>query len=169
MAGPIIGTSASGAIDSARFRRVLGNVPTSVSIVTGEDDEGPFGVVVGSLVSISLSPPLVGLFIDNGSSTLPRLLRCTDVCVNVLSAEQAAFCQDFSRRREGRFRCESWRQEPGCAPRLERGLAWICGRIDRSIVIGDHHLIVLETHGLEENPVCAESDPLIFFRGGFAG
>ena len=155
-------------IDGAIFRRVLGNVPTSVSIVAGEDGDGPFGIVIGSLVSISLDPPLVGLFIDNKSRCLPRLLECEEICINVLGAEQAEFCRDFSRRKDDRFRCGRWRQDGGAAPRLDCALAWISGRIERSLVIGDHHLIVVETHGLDENPACAEAEPLIFFRGAFA-
>lgn len=160
-------TIAVNRISDALFRKVLGNVPTSVSIVTGDDGAGPFGMVVGSLVSISLSPPLVGLFIDNRSNTLPRLLKCEEVCVNVLSDEQAQFCKDFSREKERRFQCGGWRQDEGAAPRLSEALAWIAGRVERSLVIGDHTLIVIKTRALEENPVCAGSDPLIFFRGGF--
>lgn len=155
--------------DGASFRRVLGNVPTSVSIVSGDDGAGPFGIVVGSLVSISLRPPLVGLFIDSRSSTLPRLLKCKEICVNVLSGEQAQFCRDFSSVKESRFQCERWSQAEGAPPRLSPALAWISGRIERSLVIGDHHLIVLETRRLDENPACADSDPLIFFRGAFVG
>ena len=39
---------------------------------------------------------------------------------------------------------------------------------ERSVVIGDHHLIVVATDTLQENPACAEAEPLIFFRGAFA-
>jgi flavin reductase (DIM6/NTAB) family NADH-FMN oxidoreductase RutF len=155
-------------VDGSVFRKVLGNVPTSVSIVTGGDEEGPFGIVIGSLVSISLDPPLVGLFIDNRSRTLPRLLDCDEICINVLGAEQAEFCRDFSHGKDERFRCGRWRQDCGAAPRLSPALAWISGRIERSLIIGDHHLIVVETSALDENPACAEAEPLIFFRGAFA-
>jgi flavin reductase (DIM6/NTAB) family NADH-FMN oxidoreductase RutF len=157
----------SDSISGALFRKVLGNVPTSVAILTGDDGRGPFGMVVGSLVSISLNPPLVGVFIDNRSTTLPRLLKCQEVCVNVLSDEQAQFCRDFSREKEGRFQCGGWRQDEGAAPRLSEALTWIAGCIERSLVIGDHTLIAIKTRALEENPVCAGSEPLIFFRGGF--
>jgi flavin reductase (DIM6/NTAB) family NADH-FMN oxidoreductase RutF len=162
------GLEPTGKVDGAVFRKVLGNVPTSVSIVSGEDDLGPFGIVIGSLVSISLAPPLVGLFIDNRSRTLPRLLECAEICINVLGAEQAQLCRDFTHNKDDRFRCGRWRQGLGGAPRLSPALAWISGRIERSVVIGDHHLIVVETSALDENPACAEAEPLIFFRGALA-
>lgn len=154
--------------EPATFRKVLGNVPTSVSIVTGDDGEGHFGIVIGSLVSISLQPPLVGFFIDNRSRTLPRVLACRRLCINILSAEQARFCRDFSVNQSDRFSCGNWRQEEGEAPLLDQALAWISGRLERSIEIGDHHLIVIEPDALAENPARAASDPLVFFRGAFA-
>lgn len=154
-------------IDGAVFRKVLGNVPTSVSIVAGADADGPFGMVIGSLVSISLAPPLVGLFIDNKSRTLPRLLACDEICINVLGAEHAQFCHDFGREKDRRFQCGRWRQDGG-APQFDLALAWVSGRIERSIVIGDHHLIVVDVRDLNENPVSVETNPLIFFRGAFA-
>ena len=47
--------------DSARFRQVLGHLPTGVVVVTGVDAHGaPSGITIGSFVSVSLDPPLVG-------------------------------------------------------------------------------------------------------------
>lgn len=155
--------------DPATFRKVLGNVPTSVSIVTGLDSEGLFGIVIVSLVSISLEPPLVGFFVDNRSRTLPRILGCERLCVNILSAAQARLCREFSVNQSDRFMCGNWRQHDGDAPRLDRALAWIAGGLERSAEIGDHHLIVLEPDVLAENTACAASNPLVFFRGAFGG
>lgn len=158
----------AGATDEAVFRRVLGNVPTSVAIVTGQDGDGHFGLVVGSLVSISLRPSLVGMFIDNRSRTLNRLLGCERLCINVLAAQDAPFCRDFCGNRAGRFLSEDWIHQDGEGPRFNRALAWIAGNLDRSMAIGDHHLIVIAPDLLAENPACATSHPLVFFRGAFA-
>lgn len=158
-----------GPCDPATFRKVLGNVPTSVSIVTGEDGEGHFGIVIGSFASISLQPPLVGFFIDNRSRTLARVLDSERLCINVLSAQQARFCREFSVNSADRFTCGSWLHAEGDAPQLDQALAWIAGRRERATVIGDHHLIVLEPDLLAENPSCTASEPLIFFRGAFGG
>ena len=47
--------------DSAKFRQVLGHVPTSVVVVTGIGADGtPRGITIGSFVSVSLEPALVG-------------------------------------------------------------------------------------------------------------
>jgi len=155
--------------DPTTFRNVLGNVPTSVSIVTGEDAEGHFGIVIGSLVSISLEPPLVGFFVDNRSRALPRILGSERLCINILSAEQARFCREFSVNKTDRFAGGHWLHEDGDAPRLDMALAWIAGRVERFAEIGDHQLLVVEPDLLAENAACAASDPLVFFRGAFGG
>ncbi|MCW3837000.1 flavin reductase family protein [Sphingomonas canadensis] len=149
------------------FRRVLGNVPTSVAIVAGMDAEGPFGVVIGSLVSISLDPPLVGLFVDNGSRTLPRLLASGWLSINVLAADQEGYCREFGRNVEARFQCGNWTPGCGAAPRLGSAIAWIEGRVERAAAIGDHRLIVVEARAMQQNPDRADDGPLVFFRGGF--
>ena len=47
--------------DSNEFRRVMGAFPTGVVVVTATDEEGnALAMTVGSFVSVSLDPPLVG-------------------------------------------------------------------------------------------------------------
>ena len=46
--------------DSARFRQVLGHFPTGVTVITGIVDDQPVGFTIGSFMSVSLDPPLVG-------------------------------------------------------------------------------------------------------------
>ena len=57
--------------DSIHFRHVLGHVPTSVVVVTGCSSEGiPAGVTIGSLISVSLVPPLVGFFQEQSNRSM---------------------------------------------------------------------------------------------------
>ena len=56
--------------DGAHFRAVLGHFPTGVTIVTAlADGERPIGFTVGSFMSISLDPPLVGFLAMHDSET----------------------------------------------------------------------------------------------------
>ena len=58
----------SAEIDPRHFRNVLGHFPTGVTVVTGVDGTGqPVGITIGSFVSVSLDPPLVG-FLPGASS-----------------------------------------------------------------------------------------------------
>ena len=60
--------------DGARFRQVLGCLPTGVVIVTGIDTQGsPVGITIGSFVSVSLDPPFVGFFVGLNSRSWPAI------------------------------------------------------------------------------------------------
>ena len=61
------------ATDPRWFRRVLGQYPTGVCVVTATEPDGRrAGFVVGSFTSVSLNPPLVAFFPDKGSTSWPR-------------------------------------------------------------------------------------------------
>ena len=79
--------------DSKEFRSVLGNLPTGVVIVSGVDVSGePQGVTIGSFVSISLDPPLVGFFQGLNSKTWPAIAASGSFCANVLAQDQSELC-----------------------------------------------------------------------------
>ncbi len=48
------------AVEPALLRRVMGHVPTAVTVITAMADNGPAGMTVGTFTSISLDPPLAG-------------------------------------------------------------------------------------------------------------
>jgi len=130
------------AFDAGTFRRALGHVPTSVCVVTAVDDDGPFGMTVGSFSSISLDPPLVGFFADSGSATLARMRGTARLCINVLGDRQGDVCGAFASRRPDRFAGVAHHRSTSGAVRIDGALAWIeCG-IDRVIAVGDHDLVV---------------------------
>ncbi|NBY12640.1 MAG: flavin reductase [Actinobacteria bacterium] len=59
-------TTMSGEIDSKHFRTVLGHLPTGVSVVTGVNGKGvKWGITIGSVVSVSLDPPLVASSLES--------------------------------------------------------------------------------------------------------
>ena len=64
---------ASGGIDAAHFRTVLGHFPTGVTVITAMGDDGPAGLAVGSFFSVSLDPPLVGFCPNKASSSWPAI------------------------------------------------------------------------------------------------
>ena len=100
--------------DSAHFRAVLGHFPTGVTIVTGLADGQPIGFTVGSFMSISLDPPLVGFLAMHDSETWMAMAQTSGFCVNVLCNTQAALCWRFARRgNEGtRFDGLVWQPAP---------------------------------------------------------
>lgn len=153
------------AIDSVRFRNVLGNFPTSVVAVTAGTAEGtPEAMVVGSFTSVSLDPPLVSFLADNTSTTLPKILAAGRYCANVLAGDQEAMCRRMARRGADRFSGVDWQPSPLGNPILSGSVAWVDCEIDQVVQLGDHTLVVGRVRELE---VVSDKTPLVFFRGGY--
>ncbi|KAA2252573.1 flavin reductase family protein [Solihabitans fulvus] len=149
-------------IDAGRFRRVLGRVPTAVTVTTADTPNGPVGLVIGSFVSVSLSPPLVGLFVDKQSTSWPHIASAGSFAVNVLGHDQHELCARFARSGGDKFEGLRWTPSSLGHPLLPGATAWIeCG-LHEVHEIGDHFLAVGRVLDL------AEADaphPLVFHKG----
>ena len=151
------------AYDAATFRRALGHVPTAVCVITAVDDDGPFGMTVGSFTSISLEPALVGFFADTGSATLARLRSAGRFCVSILGDHQGEVCGAFASRRPDRFAGVAHHRSASGAVRIDGALAWIECATEELLTVGDHDLVVGRVTTLDVPE--SLTPPLVFFRG----
>ena len=71
--------------------------PAPVAVVTAIVDDERFGLTVGSLVSLSLTPPLVGISIGKDSSSHEPIRRAGGWAASLLTGEQADIAQHFAR------------------------------------------------------------------------
>ena len=110
-------TIAQPTVEPASFRRVLGHLPTGVSVVTTMTQAGPAGMTVGSFTSISLDPPLVGFFATTTSQSLSQILQAGQFAANVLADSQSAMSKAFASHR-GRFDAASWHLSANGMPHL---------------------------------------------------
>lgn len=152
--------------DPDHFRHVLGHLPTGVSVVTARVGDEPYGLAVGTALSISLDPPLVGFFPSKASTSWPIMASSGSFCVNVLGADQHALGRLFARSGGDKFAGVRWTATPSGSPRLDRVLCWIDCVTEQTIEIGDHWLVVGR---VQHMGVSDQSRPLVFFRGGYAG
>lgn len=150
--------------DSPHFRRVMGHLPTGVSIVTGRGEDGPSGLAVGSFMSVSLEPPLVAVCPALSSTSWPPIEATGGFCINVLSEHQAELARRFAVSGGDKFAKLDWRPGPSGSPILDGAVAWIDCEIFSRQAAGDH-LLVLGT--VIELDLEAEHEPLIFHRGAF--
>ena len=173
--------SAAQPFDSAEFRRVLGNYPTGVTVVTAACDDGPAGLAIGSFTSVSLEPPLVSFCPGNESTSWERMRLRDSFCVNVLGDDQAEVCSVFADSLADRFHGVATRTEATGAPVIEGCLAWIDCRTYAVHPAGDHEIVVGEVVALGvsqasgSGPGAGAADPadasargpLVFYQGGF--
>jgi flavin reductase (DIM6/NTAB) family NADH-FMN oxidoreductase RutF/DNA-binding IclR family transcriptional regulator len=158
-------TAGAHALDSRRFRQVLGNYPTGVSVITAIDVHGvPVGMAVGTFTSVSLDPPLVAFLPDKTSTSFPRIRTAASFCVNVLAADQDDVCRAFAARGGDKFAEISWSPAPSGAPRLDGVAAWIDCDLHSVGDAGDHLLVMGRVRDLDGD---GNKLPLVFFQGGY--
>jgi 3-hydroxy-9,10-secoandrosta-1,3,5(10)-triene-9,17-dione monooxygenase reductase component len=149
------------------LRAAMRRFPAGVALVTVAVDGERFGITVGSLVSLSLEPALVGISIGLQSSIYPPLSRAGRFAVNVLSSGQVGLAQHFAR--SGLPPLVAWngvalRESELAEPLVEGALAWLaCTTVARHDV-GDHTIFVGSVDSIELGD---EDDGLTYVRGSF--
>ncbi len=125
--------------------------PAPVAVVTTTLDGERFGLTVGSLLSLSLEPQLVGISIGKDSSSHEPIRLAGGWAASLLASSQTATAQHFARRgippvalwigvdvRDGRR-----------GPLVEDALGWIeCETVSEHDV-GDHTIFVGAVESIE--------------------
>ncbi len=126
------------------FKSAMRALPAGISIITSGTGEAVCGIVVSSLTSISAEPPLVGFFINQGSSCREILLRNGRFVANVIGDGHDEVMKAFVERPQGveRFAVGQWRSGFGSLPVLTDAIASMECEIVFSQAIGTHRLVV---------------------------
>ncbi|GJF30563.1 monooxygenase [Kitasatospora sp. NE20-6] len=151
--------------DSARFRHALGHFATGLTIVTALSGDGPVGFTCQSFTSLSLDPPMIALAPGKASRSWPRIREAGAFCVNVLDAGQQDLCTAFATSGGDKFAAAPWSPGRNGAPRLAGSLAHVECRLVTAHDAGDHELVI----GAVEDIEVHDGEPLLFYRGAFAG
>jgi flavin reductase (DIM6/NTAB) family NADH-FMN oxidoreductase RutF len=145
------------------FRRVLGHLPTGVTVITGFGPDGPTGMAANSVTSVSLDPPLILFCPAKSSSTWLAIRTHGTFCVNVMAGHHEAAVRQFAQKGVDRFAGLSWTRRP-TGPALDDALAWIECEIRAEHDAGDHTIVVGRVATLE---AAAAGTPLVFFQGRY--
>ena len=153
-------------VDPARFRQLLGRFATGVSVVTADDAEGnPVGMTANSLVSVSLNPPLVSLCIDHTADMHRTLGQATRFTVNILAANQEAISRRFAEQGTRRFEGIGFSRSDRGGIILDGVLAHLdCEQVSE-FPAGDHSIFL----GRVVGGGTSDGEPLLYYRGGYAG
>jgi flavin reductase (DIM6/NTAB) family NADH-FMN oxidoreductase RutF len=132
------------------LRDLMRRVPAPVSVLTFELDGTRFGVTVGSVVSLSLDPPLVGVSLGLDSSTHEPFRLVDRFALNPLRGDQEALAQHFARSVPPIVMWQGVAVRDGDGPPLLAGaLGWIVCRTVDSLRTGDHTFFVGEALTVE--------------------
>jgi flavin reductase (DIM6/NTAB) family NADH-FMN oxidoreductase RutF len=128
------------------LRELMRRFPAPVAVVTTAIDDERYGLTVGSLVSLSLEPPLVGISIGQDSSSHEPIRRAGRFAVSLLSSAQESIAQHFAR--SGIPPIALWTgvdvREGEYGPLLEGALAWLECTQWAEYPAGDHTLFLGE-------------------------
>ena len=155
-------------LDPRRLREAFGVHPSGVVAVAARVDGRPVGLAASSFTSVSLDPPLVSFSIANSSKTWPDLRRADHLGVSVLAHHHGQVCRQLAGPVEDRFTDVPHTVGDRGAVTLDDALARFDCSIHREVEAGDHTIVLLRLHAVDQP---AESDdsvsPLVFHRSGF--
>lgn len=151
--------------DSKKLRKIFGQYPTGVTIITTVDSSGkPVGMTANSFASVSLSPPMVLWSVDKGGNTHDAYTESLHFCVHILSEDQEDLSNRFAGAETDRFREMNWSEGVLGSPLLTE-----CScRIECEKVAvypgGDHSIIIGRVVNVDSNE---SQRPLLFHQGRY--
>ena len=129
--------------DIQEYKKVLGQFPTGVCVVTTGDDEGNLqGMTVNSFASVSLTPPLILWSIDKSSLSLENYLNAQKFAISILGAHQEDVSNHFaSSGYIDKFEGMDYRLEQG-QPVINDCSAHLLCEQHQIVEAGDHFIII---------------------------
>ena len=146
------------------FRDALGRFATGVAFVTAAPDGEPAGLIVNSLTSVSLEPPLLSFSPSRSSLTWCRMRRAGRFGVNILGRQHEPFAKRATPAGADRFAGLNWKFGAHGVPLLTNALATLECEIVAEYPTGDHWIVVGHVNNLHITPI---EDPLVFFAGAY--
>lgn len=149
-----------------RFRDVLSQFGSGVTVVTTMSGGEPVGMTCQSFSSVSLDPPLVLFVPAKSSRAWPLIQRAGRFCINVLRGDQAELSNQMASRGADKFAGVDWEASPHTgSPVLAGTLAHIDCTIHAVHEAGDHYVVIGRALDLQVGD--ERGDPLLFFRGQY--
>ena len=148
------------------LRALFGRYPSGVCVVTVDAGGQKLGLTVGSLVSLSLDPPLVGFAVSRDAA-LHELLREAGGCaISLLAAGQEWLAQHFAR---GVPPIAMWHgvgtaEGATGAPLLVGALGWLECSLEQEVAAGTHTFFVCAVRRIESGE---DVQPLVRMRGEY--
>jgi flavin reductase (DIM6/NTAB) family NADH-FMN oxidoreductase RutF len=152
-------------VTSQRFREVMGNFATGITVVTTRGRDGQvYGLTVNSFTSVSLEPLLVLVCFDNRLSSLQHFKDSGKFGVSVLSANQEDVSRTFAKKDSDRP-ASLYVDGPSGQPLIKGSLAFLeCETVD-VFPGGDHQIFVGKVVGGEVQD--DKTGALVYFRGKY--
>ncbi|MEP9381579.1 flavin reductase family protein [Nocardioides sp. KR10-350] len=153
--------------DIPELREALAALASSVVVVTATVDGTPYGFTATSFTSVSMEPPLVGVFLADSASSYDAFWRARTVAFNFLGAHQADIATRFATRGADKFGgiplAACLDKGPEAAPVIADAMVTLAGEVTERVVLGDHVLLLARPTVV--TPV--RHEPLLYYQRAF--
>ncbi|WP_405488357.1 3-hydroxy-9,10-secoandrosta-1,3,5(10)-triene-9,17-dione monooxygenase reductase subunit [Nocardia sp. NBC_00511] len=157
-------------IDGRKFRNVLGQFCTGITVITTFDDQdgvsAPIGFACQSFAALSLDPPMVLFCPTKESRSWAAIERNGSFAVNMLAEEQQPVCARFGSREPDKFAGIDWHTSELNLPVLDGALATIQCTVANVLDGGDHYIVIGRVLALSESTTDS-GRPLLFYQGQY--
>ncbi len=125
--------------------------PAGVAVLTVDADGERLGLTVGTAVSLSLEPPLVGVSVARQAAMHELLRRAGAFALSLLAGDQEAVAQHFARGVPpvAHWHGIEWHDGTTGAPLLDGALGWVEARVESELATGDHTFFVGAVEAVE--------------------
>ena len=149
------------------LRGVMRSFPSGICVVTIQLEETRVGLTVGSLVSISLEPPLVGFALGQQAQLHELLRGAGEFGVSLLGGDQEALAQHFARSVPpiAMWTGIELREDVPGPPLIAGALGWLRCSVVAEHPTGDHTIFVGRVEWIE---VGSRRPALVYVRQGYA-
>ncbi len=152
-------------IDKERFRDVLRNWASGVTVVTTRAGDKVHGMTVSAFSSVSADPPLVLVCASRSSTTHGVIDQGGLFAVNILAAHQASISDVFAspEHEDARLQSVRWSEGETGVPLIDGALASLECTVTSAHQEGSHTIYV----GRVEAVHTADAKPLLYYKGGY--
>jgi 3-hydroxy-9,10-secoandrosta-1,3,5(10)-triene-9,17-dione monooxygenase reductase component len=147
-----------------RYRDVLGQYASGVTVVTTMQGSTPVGMTCQSFTSVSLDPPLVAFLPMKNSRAFAAIRLSRHFCVNFLAADQTELSNSFASLAQDKFDGVDWKPTSRGMPLLEGTVGWVDCTVQHVHEAGDHYLVIGKVEDLGEGDA---DKPLLFHQGRY--
>ena len=136
------------------LRALFREIPSPVGVVTLVAEGQAAGLTVGSLVTLSVDPPLVGIAVRRDAALHELLRDAGSFAVSILAEGQEHLAQHFARGVPPIGLWTGIETSPGelGAPLIEGAVGWLECRLGRELPAGDHTFFVGEVVAARRGP-----------------
>lgn len=149
--------------NSRDYRHALGRFATGITVVTTEVETIIHGMTCNAFLSISLTPPLIGISVTHKARMLGFLEQSGRFGVSILSDAQEHISSHFAGQHQADL--EDPFIEINNMAMIKAANAHLIADVVEQVVLGDHTLFVGQVTYFNYQ---ADGDPLIYSKGRYA-